>query len=122
MDVSHILESLNDPQREAVTSEDQSLLVLAGAGSGKTRVLVHRIAWNVEAMGLNPSSIMAVTFTNKAAQEMQSRIQELLSHQLVICGVGLFTGWRTGLLNAFTKKQDLFQDLQFLTAMISYEL
>ena len=72
MDVSHILESLNDPQREAVTSEDQSLLVLAGAGSGKTRVLVHRIAWNVEAMGLNPSSIMAVTFTNKAAQEMQS--------------------------------------------------
>ena len=78
MDVSHILENLNDPQRDAVPSEDQSLLVLAGAGSGKTRVLVHRIAWSVEAMGLNPSSIMAVTFTNKAAQEMQSRIQELL--------------------------------------------
>ena len=78
MDVSHILENLNDPQREAVTSEDKSLLVLAGAGSGKTRVLVHRIAWNVEAMGINPSSIIAVTFTNKAAKEMQSRIQELL--------------------------------------------
>ena len=74
MDVSHILETLNDPQREAVTSEDKSLLVLAGAGSGKTRVLVHRIAWNVEAMGINPSSIIAVTFTNKAAKEMQSRI------------------------------------------------
>ena len=92
MDVSHILENLNDPQREAVTSEDKSLLVLAGAGSGKTRVLVHRIAWNVEAMGLNPSSIMAVTFTNKAAQEMQSRIQELLQSPAGDMWCGTFHG------------------------------
>ena len=78
MDVSHILDSLNEDQRNAVTSEKQHLLVLAGAGSGKTRVLVHKIAWEVEALGRNPSAIMAVTFTNKAANEMRSRIEELL--------------------------------------------
>ncbi len=78
MDVSHILDNLNEEQRKAVTSEKQHLLVLAGAGSGKTRVLVHKIAWEVEALGRNPSSIMAVTFTNKAANEMRSRIESLL--------------------------------------------
>ena len=78
MDVSHILDHLNDQQREAVTSEKQHLMVLAGAGSGKTRVLVHKIAWEVEALKRNPASIMAVTFTNKAALEMRSRIEELL--------------------------------------------
>ena len=72
MDVSHILDNLNDDQRNAVTSEKQHLLVLAGAGSGKTRVLVHKVAWEVEALGKNPSSIMAVTFTNKDANEMQA--------------------------------------------------
>jgi DNA helicase-2/ATP-dependent DNA helicase PcrA len=74
MDVSHILDHLNDQQREAVTSEKKHLMVLAGAGSGKTRVLVHKIAWEVEALNRNPGSIMAVTFTNKAALEMRSRI------------------------------------------------
>ena len=78
MDVSYILDHLNDQQREAVTSEKQHLMVLAGAGSGKTRVLVHKIAWEVEALKRNPASIMAVTFTNKAALEMRSRIEELL--------------------------------------------
>ena len=79
MDVSYILDELNEKQREAVTSESPHLLVLAGAGSGKTRVLVHRIAWLVQGLSVHPGSIMAVTFTNKAANEMQSRIQDLLS-------------------------------------------
>ena len=84
MDVSHILDHLNDQQREAVTSEKKHLMVLAGAGSGKTRVLVHKIAWEVEALNKNPGSIMAVTFTNKAALEMRSRIEELLQAKVFL--------------------------------------
>ena len=114
MDVSHILENLNDPQRDAVTSEDQSLLVLAGAGSGKTRVLVHRIAWSVEAMGLNPSSIMAVTFTNKAAQEMQSRIQELLRSPAGDMWCGTFHGLAHRTLKRFHKEAGLISGFTIL--------
>ncbi len=114
MDVSHILENLNDPQREAVTSEDQSLLVLAGAGSGKTRVLVHRIAWSVEAMGLNPSSIMAVTFTNKAAREMQSRIQELLQSPAGDMWCGTFHGLAHRTLKRFHKEAGLISGFTIL--------
>ena len=114
MDVSHILENLNDPQRAAVTSEDKSLLVLAGAGSGKTRVLVHRIAWNVEAMGLNPSSIMAVTFTNKAAQEMQSRIQELLQSPAGDMWCGTFHGLAHRTLKRFHKEAGLISGFTIL--------
>ena len=114
MDVSHILENLNDPQRDAVTSEDKSLLVLAGAGSGKTRVLVHRIAWNVEAMGLNPSSIMAVTFTNKAAQEMQSRIQELLQSPAGDMWCGTFHGLAHRTLKRFYKEAGLISGFTIL--------
>jgi DNA helicase-2/ATP-dependent DNA helicase PcrA len=90
MDVSHILENLNDPQREAVTSEDKSLLVLAGAGSGKTRVLVHRIAWNVEAMGLNPSSIMAVTLPIKQLKRCNQEFKSCCNLLQEICGVEPF--------------------------------
>ena len=66
MDVSDILDGLNEAQRAAVAAEQGNQLVLAGAGSGKTRVLVHRIAWLIRAEGLSPYSVMAVTFTNKA--------------------------------------------------------
>ena len=107
MDVSHILENLNDDQRNAVTSEKQHLLVLAGAGSGKTRVLVHKIAWEVEALGRNPSSIMAVTFTNKAANEMRSRIEELLQSPMLDSWVGTFHGLSHKLLKRFHKEAGL---------------
>ncbi|WP_262364900.1 UvrD-helicase domain-containing protein, partial [Klebsiella pneumoniae] len=67
MDVSYLLDSLNDKQREAVAASRTNMLVLAGAGSGKTRVLVHRIAWLLSVENCSPYSIMAVTFTNKTA-------------------------------------------------------
>ena len=107
MDVSHILDNLNDNQRNAVTSEKQHILVLAGAGSGKTRVLVHKIAWEVEALGKNPSSIMAVTFTNKAANEMRSRIESLLQTQIIDSWVGTFHGLSHKLLKRFYKEADI---------------
>ena len=78
MDVTSILDKLNAAQEEAVTSDKQHLLVLAGAGSGKTRVLVHRIAWKLQVDNLSPYSILAVTFTNKAAREMKTRIASIV--------------------------------------------
>ena len=107
MDVSHILDNLNDEQRKAVTSQKQHLLVLAGAGSGKTRVLVHKIAWEVEALGRSPSSIMAVTFTNKAANEMRSRIESLLQAPMLDSWVGTFHGLSHKLLKRFHKEAEL---------------
>ena len=73
MNVSLIVDALNDAQRQAVTSPSHAMLVLAGAGSGKTRVLVHRIAWQVQVMGVSAHNILAVTFTNKASKEMKER-------------------------------------------------
>ena len=107
MDVSHILDHLNDQQREAVTSEKKHLMVLAGAGSGKTRVLVHKIAWEVEALNKNPGSIMAVTFTNKAALEMRSRIEELLHAPMSDGWVGTFHGLSHKMLKRFHKEANL---------------
>ena len=82
MDVSYILDDLNDAQRQAVTSESKKLLVLAGAGSGKTKVLVHRIAWLIKALSNSTHSILSVTFTNKAANEMTGRIEQILDQPI----------------------------------------
>ena len=113
-DVTHIIDSLNDAQRAAVTAPVQNLLVLAGAGSGKTRVLVHRIAWLIQTEGLSPYSIMAVTFTNKAAREMRSRIEELLGLNPQGMWVGTFHGLAHRLLRAHWQNARLPENFQIL--------
>ncbi len=114
MDVSRILDPLNDAQREAVTSESQRLLVLAGAGSGKTRVLVHRIAWLVQVGKVSPSALMAVTFTNKAANEMRARIGELLGVNPRSLWVGTFHGIAHRLLKMHWQAARLPQNFQII--------
>jgi DNA helicase-2/ATP-dependent DNA helicase PcrA len=114
MDVSHLLNDLNAAQRDAVAAADTNLLVLAGAGSGKTRVLVHRIAWLIQAEGLSPHSILAVTFTNKAAREMRERIDQLLGYSHRGMWVGTFHGLAHRLLQAHWQEAGLPQNFQIL--------
>jgi DNA helicase-2/ATP-dependent DNA helicase PcrA len=114
MDVSDILSPLNDAQREAVAAENQNMLVLAGAGSGKTRVLVHRIAWLIRAEEFSPWSILAVTFTNKAAKEMRGRIEEMLQIPSHGMWVGTFHGLAHRLLKAHWREAGLPQNFQIL--------
>ncbi len=90
MDISHIFNELNDAQREAVAAPPGPLLILAGAGSGKTRVLTSRIAYLVEAHQVSPLSILAVTFTNKASREMRGRIEQLLGLPMGGMWIGTF--------------------------------
>ena len=114
MDVSPIIDSLNSAQREAVTCDRRHLLVLAGAGSGKTRVLVHRIAWLMQVEGVSPWEIMAVTFTNKAARELRERIDVLRGGTPQGMWVGTFHGLAHRLLRAHWRDAELPEHFQIL--------
>ncbi|GAB4182870.1 MAG: DNA helicase II [Wenzhouxiangellaceae bacterium] len=114
MDISHLIDPLNDAQRQAVTAEDGHVLVLAGAGSGKTRVLVHRLAWLIQVEHAHPLAIMAVTFTNKAAGEMRGRIQELLHTPTRGLWIGTFHGIAHRLLRSHHQEAGLPETFQIL--------
>ena len=114
MDVTPILESLNDAQRRAVTAPPEPLLVIAGAGSGKTRVLVHRAAWLIDVEGVSPQSLLAVTFTNKAAAEMRGRIESLLNMPVNHLWIGTFHGLAHRLLRRHWNEASLPQNFQII--------
>ena len=114
MDVSWILDDLNDPQRAAVTAPLGPLRVLAGAGSGKTRVLTRRIAWLLAVENASSWSILAVTFTNKAAAEMRSRVEAMLDQPLGGLWVGTFHGIAHRLLRQHWQEARLPRAFQIL--------
>ncbi|NNM60648.1 MAG: DNA helicase II [Steroidobacteraceae bacterium] len=114
MDVSHLLDTLNEAQRQVVAAQVGPALVLAGAGSGKTRVLVHRVAWLVEVEGASPHAILAVTFTNKAAGEMRGRIESLLGVSGTSMWIGTFHGLAHRLLRLHWREAGLPQSFQIL--------
>lgn len=111
-----ILNSLNTAQQEAVSAPLGHLLVLAGAGSGKTRVLTHRIAWLIDVEKFSPFNILAVTFTNKAAHEMRNRIERLLHVPARTMWIGTFHGLSHRLLRAHWQEAGLIQTFQILDA------
>jgi DNA helicase-2/ATP-dependent DNA helicase PcrA len=113
-DVTPLLGSLNDAQREAVTAPPVPLLVIAGAGSGKTRVLTHRAAWLIEVEGASPESLLAVTFTNKAAAEMRGRIESLLHIPVNHLWIGTFHGLAHRMLRRHWQEAGLPQNFQII--------
>jgi DNA helicase-2/ATP-dependent DNA helicase PcrA len=114
MDVTDIIDPLNDPQREAVTAPDRPTLVLAGAGSGKTRVLVHRIAWAIRVGGVAAQHVLAVTFTNKAAAEMRDRVEALLGMPTRNLWIGTFHGLSHRLLRIHWREAGLAEGFQIM--------
>lgn len=114
MDVTPIIQPLNDAQREAVTADARPMLVIAGAGSGKTRVLVHRAAWLIEVEGVAPQGLLAVTFTNKAAAEMRGRIETLLDMPVQHLWIGTFHGLAHRLLRRHWQEAKLPQNFQII--------
>ncbi|QPK61949.1 DNA helicase II [Methylomonas sp. LL1] len=114
MEPSTIIASLNDAQRLAVSAPMQAMLVLAGAGSGKTRVLVHRIAWHIKINHISPQHILAVTFTNKAANEMRARVEDLLQISARTMWIGTFHGLAHRLLRQHAKQAKLPDNFQVM--------
>ena len=114
MDVSELLDDLNDRQREVVAAPLQNMLVLAGAGSGKTRVLVQRIAWLMKVEQASPHSILAVTFTNKAAAEMRARVEQTTQGNVFGMWVGTFHGLAHRILRMHFQEAKLPQSFQVL--------
>ena len=114
MDVTDLLNSLNDKQREAVGAPLQNMLVLAGAGSGKTRVLVHRIAWLMRVENVSPYALLAVTFTNKAAAEMRGRVEQLTGSIANGMWIGTFHGLAHRFLRMHYNEANLPQGFQIL--------
>ncbi|MBF0264969.1 MAG: DNA helicase II [Gammaproteobacteria bacterium] len=109
-----LLFGLNPPQQQAVESNDKNILVLAGAGSGKTRVLVHRIAWLIQEKQVSPYAILAVTFTNKAAKEMSQRIERILNMPVRGMWVGTFHGLAHRLLRTHWHEIGLPENFQVI--------
>ena len=114
MDVSYLIDPLNEAQREAVCAPPGHYLVLAGAGSGKTRVLTHRIGWLMQAEGVPPWAILAVTFTNKAAGEMRARLASLIPGGTQGLTVGTFHGIAHRLLRRHWREAGLPETFQIL--------
>ncbi|MDN5874561.1 MAG: UvrD-helicase domain-containing protein, partial [Sinobacteraceae bacterium] len=114
--LASLVADLNPAQREAVTAPPEHRLVLAGAGSGKTRVLTCRVAWLLEAEQVSPYSILAVTFTNKAAAEMRGRIEQLVKVPVRSLWVGTFHGIAHRLLRMHWQEARLPQNFQILDA------
>lgn len=122
MDVSHLLDNLNEKQRDAVAAPASDLLILAGAGSGKTRVLVHRIAWLMQVENISPRNILAVTFTNKAAKEMRGRVEKLMEFPLNTMWMGTFHGLAHRLLRSHHHQAGLPENFQILDSDDQYRL
>ena len=114
MDVSWILNDLNEAQRQAVTAPSGPLRVLAGAGSGKTRVLTRRIAWLLTVENASPWSVLAVTFTNKAAAEMRGRVEKMLDQPIGGLWIGTFHGIAHRLLRQHWQEARLPRAFQIL--------
>ena len=121
-DVTHIIEPLNDEQRAAVTAETGHALVLAGAGSGKTRVLAHRVAWLVATGQARPSGVLAVTFTNKASREMRARIETILDRPIGGMWVGTFHGIAHRFLRSHREEAGLDESFQIADADDQFRL
>ena len=114
MDISYILDDLNEVQRDAVTEELPYSLVLAGAGSGKTKVITHKVAWLSKVKNINPLSLLTVTFTNKAAKEMRGRIESILGEQLNQMWCGTFHGLFHRMLKMHWEEAGLIKSFSIL--------